>query len=253
MAGRSSTRWTIALGFALGGFFDGILLHQILQWHHLLSLVPAVGSLRAQVLWDGYFHALMYCIALAALWGLWRARSQLDEEPWRAVGGAVLVGLGAWHVVDAVLSHWLLGIHRIILDSPDPLLWDLAWFIAFGLLPLVAGWQLLRGARPSAPGSASGTTALLPLGLVTAGLAAWSLQPSPGQKFTAMAFAPGVRPTAVMEALAANDARLVWSDLGMSVIIADVPKGRGLNFYRHGALLVSGAGLPAGCLGWSRA
>lgn len=31
-------RWGAALGFALGGFFDGILLHQILQWHHLLSL-----------------------------------------------------------------------------------------------------------------------------------------------------------------------------------------------------------------------
>lgn len=25
------TRWGIALGFALGRFFDGILLHQILQ------------------------------------------------------------------------------------------------------------------------------------------------------------------------------------------------------------------------------
>lgn len=25
------------LGFALGGFFDGILLHQVLQWHHLLD------------------------------------------------------------------------------------------------------------------------------------------------------------------------------------------------------------------------
>src|SRR5690606_18965301 len=34
------TRWGTVLGFALGGFFDGILLHQILQWHHLLSLVP---------------------------------------------------------------------------------------------------------------------------------------------------------------------------------------------------------------------
>ena len=41
------------LGFALGGFFDGILLHQILQWHHLLSLVPGVTELRMQVLWDG--------------------------------------------------------------------------------------------------------------------------------------------------------------------------------------------------------
>jgi uncharacterized membrane protein len=33
------------LGFAFGGFFDGILLHQVLQWHHLLSLVKG-GSVR---------------------------------------------------------------------------------------------------------------------------------------------------------------------------------------------------------------
>ena len=31
------------LGFALGGFIDGILLHQVLQWHHLLSLVEGEG------------------------------------------------------------------------------------------------------------------------------------------------------------------------------------------------------------------
>lgn len=47
---RAGVVWGTVLGFALGGFFDGILLHQILQWHHLLSLVPAVDSLRLQVL-----------------------------------------------------------------------------------------------------------------------------------------------------------------------------------------------------------
>ena len=49
----------VTLGFALGGFFDGVLLHQILQWHHLLSLVPGMDDLRLQILWDGYFHAAM--------------------------------------------------------------------------------------------------------------------------------------------------------------------------------------------------
>ncbi len=40
------------LGFALGGFFDGIMLHQVLQWHHFLSLVPgeALRDIRAQIL-----------------------------------------------------------------------------------------------------------------------------------------------------------------------------------------------------------
>ena len=31
------------IGFSLGGF-DGILLHQVLRWHHLFSLVPGVTS-----------------------------------------------------------------------------------------------------------------------------------------------------------------------------------------------------------------
>lgn len=71
------------LGFSLGGFFDGILLHQILQWHHLLSDVHADGlqDLRLQVLADGIFHLVMYLIAVVALVGLWRAR--------RAIGNAV--------------------------------------------------------------------------------------------------------------------------------------------------------------------
>ena len=69
-AGRAWAIWGAVLGFALGGFFDGILLHQILQWHHLLSLVPGLEDIRLQILWDGYFHALMYALAALGLFGL---------------------------------------------------------------------------------------------------------------------------------------------------------------------------------------
>lgn len=27
----------LLLGLGLGGFFDGIILHQVLQWHHMLT------------------------------------------------------------------------------------------------------------------------------------------------------------------------------------------------------------------------
>jgi uncharacterized membrane protein len=27
----------ILFGLGLGGFFDGIILHQVLQWHHMLT------------------------------------------------------------------------------------------------------------------------------------------------------------------------------------------------------------------------
>jgi uncharacterized membrane protein len=29
----------ILFGLGLGGFFDGIVLHQVLQWHHMLSML----------------------------------------------------------------------------------------------------------------------------------------------------------------------------------------------------------------------
>ncbi|TIN47498.1 MAG: DUF2243 domain-containing protein, partial [Mesorhizobium sp.] len=47
---RTRVGWLL-LGFALGGFFDGIVLHQILQWHHLLSGLadPAGSDLRFQI------------------------------------------------------------------------------------------------------------------------------------------------------------------------------------------------------------
>jgi uncharacterized membrane protein len=243
-------RWGAVLGFALGGFFDGILLHQILQWHHLLSLVPGMDDLRLQVLWDGYFHALMYGLAALALVGLWRAHRRGAQAAGSALAAALLMGFGLWHVVDSVLSHWLLGIHRIRVDSPNPLFWDLVWFFGFGVAPLLlAGW-LLRG--NGGGGRMAGRLALVALTLGTLGAAAWSLRPPADTPFTTVVFQPGLAPAQVAQALARQDARLVWADPAMGVVVVEAPQGRALRLYAEGAWLVGGAGLPAGCLGWSR-
>jgi Predicted membrane protein (DUF2243) len=61
-ADRTSIRNAgILLGVGFGGFFDGIVLHQILQWHHLLTSTgdhPAttVAGLEDNTLADGFFH-----------------------------------------------------------------------------------------------------------------------------------------------------------------------------------------------------
>ena len=67
-----------------------------------------------------------------------------------------------------------------------------------------------------------------------------------------MVFRPGLGPPQVFAALAAADARLVWSDPAMGVLLVEVAPARRWRFYGRGALLVGGAGAPAGCLGWSR-
>jgi hypothetical protein len=46
----------ILFGLGLGGFFDGIVLHQLLQWHHMLSSwypINSIENLELNTLWDG--------------------------------------------------------------------------------------------------------------------------------------------------------------------------------------------------------
>lgn len=246
---RSLLVWTAVLGVALSGFFDGILLHQVLQWHHLLSLVPGTDDLRFQVLWDGYFHLLMYGIAGLALWRMWRGRA--GGATGRQVTGAVLVGFGLWNLVDVGLFHWLLGIHRVRLDSPDPLLWDLTWLVALGLVPLTVGWALLRKPGGGLKGR-FGAARVGVLAALTVGAGGWALQPPPDQPFATVVFRPGLAPEAAFGALAEAGGRLVWSDAKMGLVIAELPAEGRWRLYGNGAMLVSGTALPAGCFDWSR-
>ncbi|WP_245450546.1 DUF2243 domain-containing protein [Neorhizobium sp. SOG26] len=240
------------LGFAFGGFFDGILLHQILQWHHLLSGLEQVGQdIRALILTDGLFHLLMYVVAIVGLWLLWRSRSNSHAT---TVGGgallsSVLIGFGGWHVVDAVLSHWILGIHRIRMDTENPLLWDLLWFAIFGVVPLVAG--LARRASKPTPGRLLVSPTALAFSVVIAGLI--SAFPPQQEGPVTVLFAPGVSPVRAMTAIGSVNGQVIWTDTSSQVWTIVLPEGQSSKaLYRHGALLVSGSLLPAGCLDWVR-
>ncbi|HYD77708.1 DUF2243 domain-containing protein [Ramlibacter sp.] len=245
-------RWAgLLLGFSLGGFFDGIVLHQVLQWHHLLSNVQAAAlrDLRAQLLADGLFHVLMYLLAAWALGLLWKARADY------AVAGAdrvlwarALIGFGAWHVVDSVVSHWITGIHRIRVDVPDPLFWDLLWFSVFGVVPLVAGWLLHRRA-----GGGGGRSAAASLALAAAVAAPLAALPAGDTGQVVVLFRPGMEGAAAFDALASADARVLWVDRSGGLWAVAMPEpARARELYARGALLVSSSAWALGCLAWSR-
>jgi uncharacterized membrane protein len=140
------------LGVGLGGFVDGIVLHQILQWHHMLSAAegyPAttVRGLEVNTLWDGLFHAVAYLFVLAGLVLLWhRRQSARPPRSWRAILGWMLIGWGMFNLVEGIVDHHLLGIHHVR-PGPHQLAYDLG-FLALGGLLLLAGWILARSPRP---------------------------------------------------------------------------------------------------------
>ena len=255
-AGSRRLPWAAALlGFGLGGFFDGILLHQILQWHHLLSGLEgeAFRDIRVQILADGLFHALMYVIAAFGLWLLWRSRHALGAAgAGRLLVANAFIGFGVWHGVDALVSHWLTGIHRIRMDSSHPLLWDVLWLVAFGLVPAAFGLAMRRGGGPGEHRRGAGIAAMLAFAVLAAG--AVSTLPPPGLSQVMVYFGPGARPERVFAAAAAVDARIVWTDRSgelWAFDLADVKDAPRL--YGHGAWFVGNTVFPAGCLAWSRA
>jgi uncharacterized membrane protein len=158
-ADTQCTRMTLAgimLGLGLGGFFDGIVLHQILQWHHMLTSTgdhPAttVAGLEMNTLWDGLFHLGTYVLTIAGLWMLTRVLGDGDRAvPWStsAFLGLLLIGWGAFNVVEGLIDHHLLGIHHVRTGA-NQTTWDLG-FLAWGALMVAGGWFLRRHGSRSA-------------------------------------------------------------------------------------------------------
>lgn len=133
-------------GVGLGGFFDGIVLHQILGWHHMVSSVyppTTVAALRLNTLGDGLFHAGSYLATLTGLLMLWSvARRRHDAWPTSLLVGTLLFGFGLFNVVEGLIGHHLLGLHHVR-PGPYELAYDLA-FLAWGALMLLGGAWLVR-------------------------------------------------------------------------------------------------------------
>jgi uncharacterized membrane protein len=143
----------VLLGVGLGGFVDGIVLHQLLQWHHMLTATerrPAttIAGLEANVVADGLFHvATWLCVLVAIVIGARAVRAGRPLPPVRRSLGWGLVGWGVFNLVEGLVDHHVLQIHHVRDDVVDPLPWDLA-FLASGVLLVVLGALLAR--RPAA-------------------------------------------------------------------------------------------------------
>ncbi len=145
-------RWMwggVFFGLGLGGFFDGIVIHQILQWHHMVSseYTPnTVQNLKINTLADGLFHATTYVFTLIGLFLLWSG-TRGQHAAWRTSVfiGTLLFGFGLFNVVEGLIDHQILGVHHVR-PGPYQLAYDIG-FLVWGAVMLLVGWGMMR-ARP---------------------------------------------------------------------------------------------------------
>lgn len=147
----------VFLGLGLGGFFDGIIFQQTLQWHSALtsSSYPTTGaaypitsmeSLGINTLWDSTFHMSTYVFVIVGLVLLWQTslRARLYWSG-RLLAGALLMGFGIFNLVEGLLNHHLLGLHHFNETVPHSqwIFWDMAYLL-WGAAMLVGGWFLYK-------------------------------------------------------------------------------------------------------------
>jgi uncharacterized membrane protein len=136
----------LVLGLGQGGFFDGIVFHQLLQWHHMFSSIETdmtIAGMELNTFGDGLFHLFDWLLTLVGIFLLWRAGQQA-KDAWsgRVFIGALLLGAGLFNLVEGILDHHLLGIHHLKPGAHE-FLWDLG-FLGSGILLVSLGALLIQ-------------------------------------------------------------------------------------------------------------
>lgn len=137
---------SVILGIGLGGFVDGILFHQILQLHGMVSNRLALDTVVGKVVnmfWDGIFHAVTLVAVIIGVVSLVRLLKKKDINPSSklALGGA-FAGWGIFNVVEGTIHHHIIKLHNVNEYSMNPDLWNYS-FLASGVIFMALGFSLI--------------------------------------------------------------------------------------------------------------
>lgn len=142
---RPLTRAGICVGVGLGGFVDGILFHQVLQVHSMLTgrlPVDSLVNVEINMFWDGLFHAFTWAMTVIGLVLLFRARF-VPELLWsgKLFLGASFFGWGLFNVVEGVTNHHVLHLHHVV-EQRGESIFDVAFLLSGVLFMLVGSYGI---------------------------------------------------------------------------------------------------------------
>jgi len=139
------------LGLGLGGFIDGIALHQIAQWHNMGSAVLPPTNMEAMarnMRWDGWFHAATLLLTLVGVLLLWR-EGRLGRAPstLRVLIGQMILGWGIFNLVEGAVDHHIIELHHVR-DIPVHVpVYDWIFLAVGGVAFIALGWWMSRSRR----------------------------------------------------------------------------------------------------------
>jgi uncharacterized membrane protein len=143
---RRLLRAGVVLGIGLGGFADGIALHQIAQWHNMGSAVlppDTLEGMRQNMIWDGLFHAATWFITLVGVFLLSQEGRNAEVPAAHAFAGQMVFGWGFFNLVEGLIDHHVLKLHHVR-DMPVHVpLYDWLFLFLGGVALIVLGLALM--------------------------------------------------------------------------------------------------------------
>lgn len=138
------------LGIGMGGFVDGIVLHQILQVHNMLSAKyppTTLVNMEINMVWDGLFHAFTWIMTLVGIAMLWKA-GQKRDVPWstKMLVGSLIQGWGIFNLIEGIIDHHILNIHHVI-ERLGVSLADWLFLLIGGIAFIIIGRVIINTGR----------------------------------------------------------------------------------------------------------
>lgn len=133
---------SVILGIGIGGFVDGILFHQILQLHGMVSNKLAIDTVvgkAVNMFWDGIFHAVTLTAVIIGIISLIRLlkKKNINPSP-KLAGGGFFAGWGIFNLVEGIIHHHIIKLHNVNEFALDPDIWNYS-FLASGIILILIG------------------------------------------------------------------------------------------------------------------
>ena len=128
------------LGLGLLGAVDGVVFHQLLQWHHVVDHPDH----SLEMVSDGIFNALVAALMVWACVKIFRdAKYDRLAHSWRTFVGAIITGGGAFNLVEGLVNHQILQVHHVK-PGPNEFVYDML-FLLSGVVLLLIGYLVTGG------------------------------------------------------------------------------------------------------------
>lgn len=141
------TSASIIIGIGMGGFLDGIVLHQVLQVHEMLSnKIPPTDyvSKSVNMFWDCIFHLFCFIVVIIGIILLWKLMKRTDiNRSGNLLAGGLTAGWGLFNIVEGVINHQVLQLHNVVEIAANHAIANYS-FLVVSVLMLIAGYVIIK-------------------------------------------------------------------------------------------------------------